>query len=97
MVNNNANLLQEIYSSANQYNSSIIWNNHSLPMNAKLLNPTSTNFYQFALVDESGNLINLNGSEWSFVIMLFKISNFEETVKRFIELVMLQEQNKNLN
>lgn len=96
MVTNKSNLLQEIYSSANQYNSSIIWSNNSLPLNAKILNPTSSNVYTFSLVDEYQNLINLNGSEWSFIITVFKVSDFEKTIKQFIEMYMLQEHNKQL-
>ena len=90
MVSNKANLLQEIFSSQNLYNSSINWTNPSIQMNAKILVPNSTNFYSFSLVDEQNNQINLNGSEWSIVLCFFKISNFEEVVKRYIELASLQ-------
>lgn len=96
MVKNKRNLLQEIYSAANQYNSSIVWTNASLPLNAKRLNPTTFNNYRFALTTEEGDLIDLNGSEWSFVLMFFKASDFESVVKKFIAVNMLENENKKL-
>ena len=96
MVKNERNLLQEIYSAANPYNSSIVWTNNSLPLNAKRLAPTSSNAYQFALTTEEGDLIDLNGSEWSFVLMFFKSSNIESVVKQFIAVNMLENENKKL-
>jgi hypothetical protein len=47
-------------------------------------------------VDNDENLLNLNGSEWSFVLMFFKASNFESVVKKFIAVNILKEENKKL-
>jgi hypothetical protein len=96
VVKNQRGLLQEIFSSGSVYNSSIIWTNNSLPLHAKLLAPTSTQSFTFTLVDNDENLLNLNGSEWSFVLMFFKASNFESVVKKFIAVNILKEENKKL-
>lgn len=96
MVQNQRNLLQELFSSGSTYNSSIIWNNTSLPLNAKRLAPTSSNIYNFALVDSDNQLIHLNGSEWSFILMFFKTNDFQNVIKKFIAVTMLEQQNKQL-
>lgn len=96
MVKNKRSLLQEIYSSANVYNSSIVWTNNSLPLNAKKLNTTSCNVYSFALVTEANELIHLNGCEFSFIIMLFKASNYESVMKQYIAISMLEKEKKKL-
>jgi hypothetical protein len=96
MVENKRNLLQELYVSQNLYNSSIIWNNYSLPLNAKKLAPTSSNVYSFALVDEENSLIDLNGSEFSFILMFFKTNDLTNVIKKYIAVSLLENQNKNL-
>ena len=95
-VKNNANLLQEIYASGGMYNSSILWSNASLPLNAKLLKPNNTNLFKFTLVDGFDTEVDLNGSEWSFVLKLFRTSNYEDTMKKYIEYSLLDQQRKSL-
>jgi hypothetical protein len=96
IVKNQWGLLQDIYSAGNAYNSSIVWVNSSLELNAKPINPVASNTYTFSLQDISGNLIELNGSEWSFVLCLFKVSDFEHIIKRFIEVLLLDKHVQNL-
>lgn len=91
MVENKLSLLQEIYTTANPYNSSIAWLNPSIELNAKRLNTNRTNSYVFNLLDMDGNGIELNGSEWSLVIMVFKVDNMSLLIKKMIELVALKE------
>ena len=91
LVSNKLNLLQEIYSTANPYNSSIAWSNPSIELNAKHLTPQIKNVYNFSLTDMDGNLIDLNGSEWSIVICIFKTDNLSDILKKFMYTLSLKE------
>ena len=96
IVKNKENLLQEIYSTGNPYNSSILFQNDNLPLNAKLVNNLTSSEFEFSLQDTDGNLIDLNGSEWSFVICIFKINNIDTIMKRFIEMMLLDSDRQKL-
>jgi hypothetical protein len=90
IVENKLSLLQEIYSSGNPYNSSILWVNPSIELNAKRLNSAKTNSYNFSLQDIDGNEVDLNGSEWSMVITVFKVDNLSYLLKKMIHTMALQ-------
>ena len=96
MVRNRMNLLQEVYSNGDLYNSSILWQNQDIYSTAKLLNTNVTNLYNFSLQDVDNNLIGLNGNQWSLVICVFKVGNLDMVVKKFIELIMMKEKLNNM-
>lgn len=96
-VKNRESLLQEIYTAGNPYNTSVVWQNSDLLINAKILNPVSSNIYKFSLLDSNDGLINLNGSEWSFVLCAFKISNVDMAIKSYLHLKTLQMDKENLD
>ena len=73
IVENDTDFLQEIYSSQNLYNSSILWQNMELALYAKPINYTEDDIFYFALTDTENNLIDLNGANWSFVLALLEI------------------------
>lgn len=89
-VKNRESLLQEVYTAGNPYNTSVVWQNSDLLINAKILNPVTSNVYNFALLDSNDGLINLNGSEWSFVLCAFKISNIDMAIKSYLHLKTLE-------
>jgi hypothetical protein len=96
-VKNRESLLQEVYTAGNPYNTSVVWQNSDLLINAKILNPVTSNVYNFALLDSNDGLINLNGSEWSFVLCAFKISNVDMAIKSYLHLKMLEIDKLNLD
>jgi hypothetical protein len=96
IVANKRKLLQEIFASGNVYNSSIIWQNASLPLTAKRLQPNVSNTYSFSLTTEAYDPVDLNGVEWSFVIMLFKASDYEELQKKYLKLNLLLLEQKSM-
>lgn len=97
IVSNKMSLLQEIYSADDLYQSSILWQNNNLQLNAKILNPLASNNYTFSLLDGDGNTINLNGNPWSMVICVFKISNIEKVIKDYIQLQLIKEKMGNVD
>lgn len=97
IVKNKENLLQEIFCSTTPFNSSIMFDNNDLLINAKLLQPLSTNNYHFSLQDINDNLVNLNGGEMVFVICIFKISKYEDMMRHWIEMKMLEKEKKEID
>jgi len=97
IVSNKSKLLQEIYVSDNLYNNAVVWNNNNTEINAKSLKPVSSNVYDFTLQDVDGNIVNLNGAEWSFVIVLFKVDDLSTVIKRYIEVELLKEKMNNID
>jgi hypothetical protein len=90
IVKNKNSLLQEIYSNGEPYGTSILFQNWDILANAKLINNIGSNIYEFKLLDSEDNVIDLNGSEFSFTLMLFKTSNLDTIIKNFISLLLLE-------
>ena len=90
MVRNQASLLQEVYSNEVPYGGSISYKCDDILISSKLLKPNTTNIYHFSVLDSNGVSIDLNGSEWSMIICLFRISNIDEVIKKYIEIRMLE-------
>jgi hypothetical protein len=96
-VKNREKILQEIYTGANAYNSSIVFNNLSSDLNAKILNKVNGNVFTFILLDSNGNQIDLNGGYWSMIICLLKIDNINTAIKKYIGLRSEEIINSNSN
>ena len=97
IVRNKNKILQEIFTNINQYNSSIVWQNNNYSLNCREIINLQSNNINFSLQDNSGNVVDLNGSEFSFVMILFKKNNIADIIKTFIELHMNKQELENVD
>jgi hypothetical protein len=95
-VKNREGLLQEIYSNADQYNSSISWSNNDLLANAKTINTLNNNTLNISIQNGDGDYIYLNGNEWSVVVCIFETSHFEDKVLDYIKMKIYMDEKKEL-
>lgn len=84
IVKNNSKLVQEVYTAGNPYNSSIIWNCPDIEAFSKEIHPTDTNMYSFQLMTIDGDLLNLNGSSWSIVLVIYKSDKTNQLIRDYI-------------
>lgn len=84
IVSNRSKLIQEIYTAGNPYNTSVLWMCPDLELYAKNINRVPTDIYEFNLLDRDGDIVDLNGSEWSAVICVMKFDNTNAMIKNYI-------------
>lgn len=85
--------LQEVYSSGTLYNTSIEWeckdiNLSSVRLKSNLGNKQSI---KFILVDSNGELLNLNGNDWSIMILLYKENDIITPLRKFMRYNILRD------
>ena len=77
------NILQEIYTSGVGYNSYVSYTNFNAKLySKKIMNKSQV--YNFALTDEFGTPLDLNGVNLTFTILLYCSSRFEPLVEKYI-------------
>ena len=90
IINTKKQILQEVYSSGQLYNTSIEWNSHDMLLDMKRIKHLGVNEpLEFFLTDSNGNEVDLNGNYWSMSIMFFKQNNIIEAFKRFMKLQII--------
>jgi hypothetical protein len=75
IVENKSQILQAVYTSTTPYNSEISWNCTDLETYAVPIKNNKSNVYSFSLLTEDDDVIDLNGSSFSFVIQIFRDVN----------------------
>lgn len=85
LVKSKNNILQEIYSSGEIYNSSITFQCSDLMLSSKKLKDNYSSTVKFWLENGDGESINFNGNAWSAVITLYRQSNLESVIRKFID------------
>ena len=83
---NGDNTLQEIYSNGEPSYSYINFINVCPHEYSKPLNNDKTNVFYFTLTDEYGNIVNTNGININFTVMVYKTNPFDEMVKQYIQM-----------
>ena len=79
------NVLQEVYDTGQSTFSYIIFLN-PIPMEYSKPMPNSTsNTFSFWLTDENGNIVNLNGVNFNFTVMVFKKNDIDNLLKAGIK------------
>lgn len=89
--NKDDSVLQEIYSNTSDY-SYIIYQATELTAYSKKISITNTSIISatFYLTDEDNNLVDLNGLNWNFTIIFYKLNNTYDMIKDFIKLSLIQ-------
>lgn len=88
--NGNDNILQNIISSSEPTYSAIVFNNNRPDEYSKDLVTNTSNIFQFRLTDEDSNLIDLNGHNIVFTIMLYQTNDIDRLIKAGIKYLTLQ-------
>lgn len=77
------NILQEVYTAGVPYNSYINYTNFSPEFNSKnLINHNQ--IYNFTLTDENNAVLDMNGVDSIFTIMIWKSNRFQSLVEKYI-------------
>lgn len=79
--NESSSILQELYSASTITYGTIVFNNLDPVSNAKVLRSANNNVYRFTLTDESNEIINLNGLNIVFTVMVCTIDNIYKLIK----------------
>jgi hypothetical protein len=84
------NVLQEVYDTGQSTFSYIIFLN-PIPMEySKPMPNSSSNTFAFWLTDENGNIVNLNGVNFNFTIMVFKKNDIDNLLKAGIKYLAMK-------
>lgn len=84
MVENRSNLLQEVYTTGNPYNSSIVWHCPDITLYSKKIRKTAGNIYHFSIQTVDGESVDLHGSSWSFVLSIFRFDDTNRMIREYI-------------
>lgn len=95
IVGNQISLLQSVYAAGNEYNDSILFQNPDIYGNSKEIVPLPVgDIYDFYLLDNEGNGVELNGNDWSMVLILY---NLEEKIDQHLKNILAKIDRLNTN
>lgn len=83
--NGDNSILQEIFANNSSTYSNIVYQCNAIECYSRKLRTNSSNTYTFSLTSKSNRLIDLNGLNMVFTLVLFKRSNFSKVFKQFIK------------
>jgi hypothetical protein len=84
------NVLQEINSNNNNPMSNITFQNNNILEISKKISSSKNGIYDFYLQDNDDQIIDLNGNDFSFSLILFKKSDINEMLKEYIKIKLLE-------
>lgn len=95
---NDDNVLQEIYSNGESSYSYINYQNVCPHEYSKPILNNMSNTFNFYLTDEFGNIINTNGININFTLMVYKKNNIDDMIKGYIKMktIMSYDNQQNL-
>lgn len=88
--NNTTNILQEFYGENNVNFSNLVYQCTTLDGYSKNINNGHRNSFTLTLLDEYGNLMNLNGRPWFITLLFYKSNDIFDTIKRFIKYTVMK-------
>lgn len=88
--NNTTNILQEFYGQNNTNFSNLVYQCTAYEPYSKNINKSKTNSFTITLLDEYGNLMNLNGRPLFITLLFYKSNDIYDIIKRFIKLLLMR-------
>jgi len=88
--NNTTNILQEFYGQNNVNFSNLVYQCTSLEGYSKTINNAHRNSFTMTLLDEYGNLMNLNGRPWFVTLLFYKSNNIYDIIKTFLKYAIVK-------
>ena len=89
-TNENDNILQNIITTGSPDYTYITWNNTSPKEYSKNFSSGGSNVYSFALYNEQDILMDTNGLNLVFSIMVYKSNDIDNIIKKYIKFNLLQ-------
>ncbi len=89
--NNTTNILQEFYGENSSNFSNIVYQCTSVDAYSKRLSRKFSNSFTITLLDENGNILNLNGQPLFLTLLFYKSNDIFDIIKRFIKYNLLTE------
>jgi len=86
MTENSQSILQEVFTNGNPYNTNIVWQCNDLLINAKPLKKVRGNLYDFELVDEENQTMNLNSATFVMTLCVFRTTDLDNIIREYIKL-----------
>lgn len=83
-------ILQEVFSNNTRQFSNVTFQNPDIECYSRKLRTTQSSMYTFALTNEYGRPINLNGLNMTFTLVLFKRNDFSSVLKKYIKYQLSQ-------
>jgi hypothetical protein len=83
-------ILHNIIVSGNSDYSNVVYFNNNVDIYSKKINHNNSNVYYFRLTNEDNELINLNGLNIVFTIMLYKSNQINDLIKGYIKYKTLE-------
>lgn len=83
-------VLQEINCTNSVDFDNITFQNSGSVFYAKRLNNRNSNVFNFRITNENGQLLSLNGNNWTCTILLFKADDSNQTTKQFLRYNLLK-------
>ncbi len=71
-------ILQEIYTSGVSDFSNIVYEAREYQTASKPISTSTSNVFRFAITDEDGRIINLNGQNWNCTIVVYCVASEHE-------------------
>ena len=78
-------ILQEIYSVDSSDYSNIVFHNHAIEHYEKEMTSKTNNVFQFYIMNEDGEKLDLNGLNWSMTLCCFKKDDTNEFMKKYLK------------
>lgn len=91
VINSEKSILQDIYNNNTTGFSNIIFQCPDVLGYSKALNKNNSNVYHFDITDEHGHIIDFNGLNPSFTIILFRRDNLTEILKKYIKFSVISQ------
>lgn len=88
--NKNDDVLQEIYAAGVASYGNILFQQFDVESNSKDFVTNSNNTFHFYITDENNTILNMNGQNITFTIMLFKRNNVWNLLNGFIKYLLLK-------
>jgi GTP-binding protein EngB required for normal cell division len=84
-------VLCDIYSNNSSPLSNIIFENKNIIETSKTISSGKDNIYNFYLIDNDEQIIDLNGNDFSFTLVLFKQNDIFKLLKEYMKIQLLNE------
>ena len=95
MVDDETDILQELYSDNTVPYSNHVYNCQNVDMYSKKLRSRNDNIFFFALEDEHGVVINLNGQSILLTLLLYKKDDFNAVFKKYVKCSIMKNDDEN--
>ena len=93
-IANNSGILQDVLVNTQDY-SAITFQQYSIDLNSRRLQPTKNNVFRFSICNENLRVIDLNGLNVNYTVLFYKKDDTSLIQKEYIKIKTLEKLNNN--